>query len=268
MASMLLGSMGMGQPRFFAVALRTVFAMSLVGCTVDADDSRFVDDDDTRDGMTGKGDIIGQDDLIPVQEDGANIPSRYRHVLDAIGLIEFRVNGKRFHCTGTHIGDGVMLTAGHCFKEFGVSADTVLAQSLEKGSCIVHWGVRSIEGGYLESDCTVLLGAKFVVNGIDAAVVEVSPAPSARVELARTQVADGSRVTIFSHPRGRTLEWSQTCRLRYGELSSGFYHLCDTEPGSSGAAVLDYATLTIVGIHNAGLDTRNRATVMFNGFEF
>ena len=235
---------------------------------INDDDLSFVDDDDTIDGATGKGDIIGQDDLIPVQEDGSNIPIRYRRVLDAIGLIEFRVNGKRFHCTGTHIGDGVMLTAGHCFKEFGVGVDTVSGLKLEKGTCVVHWGVRSYEGGYLDSDCTALLGAKFVVNGVDAAVVKVSPAPPASVALARTQVADASLVTIFSHPRGRPLEWSQTCRMRYGEQTAGFYHQCDTEPGSSGAAVLDQATLSIVGIHNAGLDTRNRATIMFNGFEF
>ena len=139
---------------------------------------------------------------------------------------------------------------------------------LEKGTCVVRWGVRSYDGGYLDSDCTKLLGATFVVGGIDVAMVQVWPAAAVRVELARTQVTDATKVTILSHPRGRPLEWSQTCRMRYGELSSGFYHQCDTEPGSSGAAILDYETLTIVGIHNAGLDTRNRATVMFNGFEF
>ena len=250
------------------VTLLAIFTASLASCTFAEDDLSFVDDDDTIDGATGKGDIIGQDDLIPVLEDGSNIPTRYRRVLNAIGLVEFRVNGKRFHFTGTHIGDGLMLTAGHCFKAYGVGADTVTDVDLEKGSCVVHWGARAHDGGYLDSDCTALLGAKFVVNGVDTAVVKVWPVPAASVGLARAQVADASLVTIFSHPRGRPLEWSQTCRMRYGEQPFGFYHQCDTEPGSSGAAVLDQATLTIVGIHNAGLDTRNRATVMFNGFEF
>ena len=95
LASMLLRLSGMylREPR--TVTLFAIFTASLASCTINDDDLSFVDDDDTIDGATGKGDIIGQDDLIPVQEDGSNIPIRYRRVLDAIGLIEFRVNGKR-----------------------------------------------------------------------------------------------------------------------------------------------------------------------------
>ncbi len=250
--------------RCLLVAALSLAAVCLPACGVDSDDS-LPDDYGTGD---GKGDIIGQDDLIPVAEDGSNIPQRYRSLLDAVGLIEFHVDGKRFHCTGTHIGDGVMLTAGHCFKDYGIGAETVGNVPLEPGTCVVHWGVRSSEGGYLDSDCTKLIGAKFDGDQFDGALVEVSPAPTPHVALAHARVGDGTRITIFSHPRGRALEWSQSCRVRQGAAAASFFHLCDTEPGSSGAAIIDHATLTIVGIHNAGLDDRNRASAIYEGLEF
>lgn len=57
------------------------------------------------DSTDDKSDIIGN--VIPVDEDDANIPARYRPLLDdAFGLIEFHFNNKRSFCTGTHIGDG------------------------------------------------------------------------------------------------------------------------------------------------------------------
>jgi V8-like Glu-specific endopeptidase len=39
-----------------------------------------------------------------------------------------------------------------------------------------------------------------------------------------------------------------------------FNHRCDTEPGSSGAAIISTSSLSIVGVHNGGGDGWNYAS--------
>ena len=52
--------------------------------------------------------IIGDNDLIAVDSTGSNIPERYHNLLNAFGRMSMG-------CTATHIGNGYVLTAGHCF---------------------------------------------------------------------------------------------------------------------------------------------------------
>ena len=65
--------------------------------------------------------VIGRNNLVSVNSDGSNIPMKYRHLLSSFSSIEFTEiysNGDTnpsVGCTGTHIGRGYVLTAGHCF---------------------------------------------------------------------------------------------------------------------------------------------------------
>ena len=155
-------------------------------------------------------------------------------------------------CTATHIGNGLVLTAGHCFQGTPTRKDNAPCPDVK-----VQWGVRQGRPSYLTSTCQTVLAFQ-TSKDIDYALFKVTPVPPVSVDvdpLARPP--DDSTLVIFQHPQMRPLEYSQGCPLR--PASSGnvglnqFSHQCDTEPGSSGSTVLSDDFLTVVGIHDGGL---------------
>jgi hypothetical protein len=190
--------------------------------------------------------IIGTNDFVSVLEDGANIPEKYRPLVDAFG----RMGG----CTATHIGNGLAISAGHCFRA-GSEPQTNMPCSRS-----VAWGYRKDKPAYLTSKCEVVLAAQ---NGArDYAIFVVRPIPPVSVAVSTTRPLDGSEITIFGHPRRRPLEWSRTCTVKASTnpASSFFRHQCDTEPASSGSSILDDTSLAVIGIHDGGGGQANYAT--------
>jgi V8-like Glu-specific endopeptidase len=207
-------------------------------------------------GQVSQRKVIGSNDFVQVLEGGANISPKYRPLIDAFGRISVG-------CTATHIGDGIVLTAGHCFS--APSARSALARCSRTR---VAWGLRADAPSYLTSTCTRVLAAE--TNDVrDYAIFRVSPIPPVKVGVDfTTRPAIDSTITIFSYPQDRPLEWSQACPLR--PASEGgwgrdqFTHRCDTEPGSSGATILSTRTLRVIGIHNGGTSASNYGTYLTN----
>lgn len=188
--------------------------------------------------------IIGENDLIAVAGDGSNIPFRYRKLIDAFGLMNMG-------CTATHIGRGYVLTAGHCFW----AGDTPqIDQSCSDTT--IQWGYRQDKAAYLTSQCERIIIAQRT-DGADFAIIKVSPIPEAFVlpDLTR-HAATGDTVTVFSHPDEEPLKWSQLCGVELSHHPDvdvhSLAHRCDTNPGSSGATILNALTLKIVAIHDGG----------------
>ncbi len=188
--------------------------------------------------------IIGENELTPVINDGANIPEKYRPLINAFGKISMG-------CTATHIGNGLVISAGHCFE-----APEKRINNKPCDRITVDWGYRKDKAPYLKSKCVTVLAAE-LNDDRDYAIFKVDVAPTAKIELdlsARPKV--GSTITIFGHPQLRPLEWSKTCSIE--ESSKGgwgvdqFSHQCDTEPGNSGSTIIDDTTLKIIGIHDGG----------------
>lgn len=190
--------------------------------------------------------IIGTDDLVAVNADATNIPLSYQRLVDAFGMIGMG-------CTATHIGNGYVLTAGHCFN----APSHQITNRPCRGETI-RWGVRQGKAAYLTSQCESIVAAR-LNDTLDYAILKVSPVPpvAVGVEL-RRKANGGNRVTIFSHPDMRPLQWSKYCFVQgsvsYPRLSPGtLQHKCDTNPGSSGATILDVFTKKVVGIHDGGI---------------
>lgn len=212
----------------------------LVACGADAGD----DNVDTNVAFK----ILGANDLVPVRADGSNIPEKYRPLLDAFG---FMSNG----CTATHVGDGIAITAGHCFH----ATTTALNQPCP-ADLTVTWGLRGGVSGAV-SRCEVVLAQEGTWNR-DYAIFRVSPAPAVDVPVygGAEPAPIGSTLTVFSHPRRRPLEWSKTCTVQPASAGGpiegyGLYqysHQCDTESGSSGASMLLDDSLVVAGIHDGG----------------
>ena len=204
--------------------------------------------------------IIGINPLVPIRADGSNLEPALRPYLDAFGIVALGNSGS---CSGTHLGNGYVLTAGHCFAEMG--------QTLKNQACgntKVYWGYRGspatgspkpIVTGM--SPCTRIVYAE-LSEARDFAIFQVSNPPKARVAIAveSARTAANTKLTIFGYPQGRPLEWSQYCPLRRNTVityqtpnAARMAYQCDTEPGNSGSSVMAIGTqgARVVGVHDA-----------------
>lgn len=189
--------------------------------------------------------IIGEDDLVAVSATSDNIPLRFRSLVDAFGHMSMG-------CTATHIGNGYVLTAGHCFyagDEMMVDADC--------SDTTIEWGLRENKTPYLVSKCENIIAAQRNDES-DFAIIKVSPVPPVAIapDLKRKAIL-GDSLTIFSHPEELPLRWSRICgveRIQHSDIPGDYIqHKCDTNPGSSGATIIDAISLKVIGIHDGGV---------------
>ncbi len=145
-------------------------------------------------------------------------------------------------CTATHIGSGYVITAGHCVTTNYCTEDMD-----------VYWSyLNSTKTAKSKSSCLEVVD-HYLGDDIDYAVIRVSNPPATSLRLnASDRPQRGNPLTIYSHPSLRPLSWSGWCAVgEVGYQGSHFSYKCDTEGGSSGAAVLN-KNYEIVGIHNFG----------------
>lgn len=187
--------------------------------------------------------VIGRDDFVPVGTRAFNIPSALRPVVDAMGMISMG-------CTATHIGANLVLTAGHCFN-----APEFVVENTPCSDITVTWGFRGSSDGFMVSQCKRILAMQ-MTDGLDWAILQVDRAPRTFVKIDPRPLRLGTALTIFSHPEMRSLRWSKTCRFvrppNFPFGTKSMYHRCDTNPGSSGATILDAQSLAVVAIHDGG----------------
>lgn len=189
--------------------------------------------------------IIGNNDLVSVEADASNIPFKYRKLVNAFGKMNIG-------CTATHLGQGYVITAGHCVD--------VTEGLIKNQECSidydVEWGFRGDAKPYMYSKCQKVIIAERNFN-TDYALIKVYPVPPFSVGIDLEKIPEQSTITtIFSHPEEGPLAWSKTCRIKKTQApyisNELIHHVCDTNPGSSGAAIISTSTLKIVGIHSGG----------------
>lgn len=195
--------------------------------------------------------IFGENDLKKV------MMSQGGHI-EAIGLMS---KG----CTVSHIGNGIVVTAGHCIKiNFIESSTSPCGQNTE-----VTWGYTDDnKENNLKSRCVELIEYEYTGNAgpIDYAILRYDPFPDKSLTVKKGFPVEGEAINIYSHPEKRTLEESGWCEITGTMLTarSKFTYFCDTERGSSGAPIFD-KDMAILGVHN-GRDkdrTYNHATPLF-----
>lgn len=207
--------------------------------------------------------IIGINPMIPMRADGANTDASLRPTLDAFGLVAMGNSGS---CSGTHLGNGYVLSAGHCFLD-GADSNTIVNQTCP--TVKVYWGYRGSPSTgspkpvvTMTSQCTQLIHAQLDMD-LDFAIFKVDQAPKASVgialESARTPAK--TKITIFGYPMGRPLEWSQYCAVNKSSVvgrpfnsAARVAYQCDTQPGNSGSSVIAFNTAgvpKVVAVHDA-----------------
>ena len=219
--------------------------------------------------------IIGDNDLVVVNKDATNIPLRFKNVINAFGIIKYQDTDSAgnpsetyYGCTATHIGRGYVLTAGHCVGansqlkvgtgcKFSVT-DPFFGNYTSEITAI-EWGYREGLEPYLKSTCQEVVVALTNDQGFDFAILKVSQAPEEFIlpDTSRRAII-GDSVTIFSHPNGEVLQWSRTCgveRVQHPDIPGSYIqHKCDTNPGSSGATIINAVSMKVVGIHDGGVN--------------
>lgn len=177
--------------------------------------------------------IIGTDDREPVK---AEDKGDGYYVAQAIGAM---LQG----CTVTHLGGRIGATAGHC------------VESLEcKDKYAVIWSfTEDRTTGSFVSYCEEVIATKNdPETGEDYAFILYDQAPAYYFGSdPNNKPTSGVPVILYSHPSTRPLETSGWCQLvEMDEKKANFHHTCDTQQGSSGAAVLD-DSFRVIGIHHS-----------------
>lgn len=216
--------------------------------------------------------IIGANDLVVVSPNKENIPFKYRDLVEAVGMMDVG-------CTVTHIGNGYAVTAGHCiWTQFFTDIPETPFIDLPCKDDFDHpfeiwWGYRGAEDSTPKSKgvCERIVYAQ-VTKHFDFAILKVSNPPKNKVFVELENPSQrGDRITIFSHADNRPLQWSKSCTIKRIIAATidmlTLMHVCDTNPGSSGAAIIDMQTLKIVGLHNGGIhfeDVSDEPQVFFD----
>lgn len=189
--------------------------------------------------------VIGQSNTKLVDANMVNIPFKYRDIAESVGLMSMG-------CTGTHIGNGLVISAGHCFEAGKIARYRSTCDGIQ-----VFWNVREGRQPSGVSNCRQLLVLE-LNNQKDYALFRVDNPPRTSVKIRTVgRPPLGTRVTIFSHPFRNPLIWSGTCEitraLNFRLPTQAIHHTCDTNIGSSGAAIVDSVSLEVVGIHGGGV---------------
>jgi hypothetical protein len=200
-------------------------------------------------GEFNQGTVYTFSPLVAVQADRLNVAAQYRPLLDAVGQLSgFGA------CTATHIGDGLAMTAAHCF--LGDNVDNVTETNTQCSGFTVTWG--KIAGSSTStSNCIQILQLQkqglldFAVFQVDQIPdVEIGFRPNAGDANSPDPIAPSSPGTLFSHANGLDLQFSQCTLPTVSYGSDHHYHYtCSALAGSSGAGLLDDASSKAIGTH-------------------
>jgi endonuclease G len=199
----------------------------------------------TRSDPKGYERIVGDSDLLSI-----NFLDRGRRVADAVCRIKVPSDGGAWYGTGFLVGPRLLLTNHH-----------VLGNSDEASQCEAEFGYEHDLDGVLREPVRFNLRPQeiFYTNAeLDVTFIAVTPLSEESVPLDRYgrlplipstgKVVDGEWVTIIQHPGSEpkqiAIRASQIIkldpRLATGiDLDHFIHYSTDTEPGSSGAPVLN-----------------------------
>lgn len=197
--------------------------------------------------------------------DNGTLPPELQELSQAVGLVKvypFRKKNTFIQCTGTHIGGGYVVTAGHCFLG-----------APDCNGATVSFGVPGSAESPVTSTCQHVLrteaaGSAYGSTRQDFTLFKVDNPPPVAVNLGRTSPAErGTRLVTLGFPRlvqprkHTALALSTSCSISHltgndlfqrPRAAASVLHTCSTAPGMNGALLLNAESLRPVALHQAG----------------
>ena len=178
----------------------------------------------------------------------------------AVARLDFIADGQSKTCTGFLVSSNRVMTNDHCISSQDVcqTASVIFDYRL---------GADGAEEQGPTYRCKKLLPSPGgALAKLDGAVIEVYGDPGVNgrepLLLAALPVDPSHGLVMIHHPGGEPMRISKKrCRVRTVQAPGvddrpvDFGHRCDSNPGSSGAPILDEETLRVVGLHHWGFQT-------------
>jgi V8-like Glu-specific endopeptidase len=184
--------------------------------------------------------LCGPDDMLPLVNTSASL----QQMGTPVGLLTITMGSSVGKCSGTLIAKDIFLTARHCeanCNDLNVTFGYLSDGRAEKFRCkkILEKGNAAYENDYL---ILQLEGNPGVMWGW--------------YEVSDRALEKNHELLIIHHPLGSPMKISKECFL-YDQTDKYLNHRCDTQPGSSGSAIMDpdYAhpeNTRVVGVHTLG----------------
>ena len=176
---------------------------------------------------------------IKVDANGSGLPAAMTSLdLNAIGRIyQEGSNGPRGFGTVSHIGDGLVVTAGHVIR---------------KESCprsVIQWGAR--DGRIAQVSRCIEVIHREVGRYYDVAIFRVDIVPDAAIELALDDNPPdpGTRLLLLGHLAGSDLLEGRG-QMKLMRKRSSMVAALPSGSGDSGAPIFSEATGSLVGIYS------------------
>lgn len=217
--------------------------------------------------QNGKGNptAAGESSGFRLITDAQTLPLELKELSRAVGVVKvypFRKKKTFIQCTGTHIGGGYVVTAGHCFLG-----------APDCNGATVSFGTPGSADAPVTATCQHVLrteaaGAAYGSSRQDFTLFKVDNPPPVAVDLTRASSPQrGTRLVTLGFPRlvqprnRSVLALSTSCSISHlvgndlfqrPRAAASVLHTCSTAPGMNGALMLDADSLRPVALHQAG----------------
>ena len=187
-------------------------------------------------------------------DQGANFKLATRTLGEAKNLCAgeaFREQNVGAFCSGSLVGDDLVMTAGHCITDAASCADAriVFGHKVTKAG---RAGISTVAKGEVYS-CSSIVARKLEEGklGSDYALIKLDRKVSGHKPLAINRsgsIAKGTKLMVIGHPSGLPLKIAAGATVR--DASKPEYFVCDLDTfgGNSGSPVFNNVTKKIEGI--------------------
>ncbi|KAF0125701.1 MAG: periplasmic protease [Elusimicrobia bacterium] len=247
-------------------ALAGIIFLSVLAVTASAENKVIYGEDDRLDYFEAPASrkaladsVVSLWNSYKVTRDGANYKLSTMKFADANNLCageRFREQQKGAFCSGSLVGEDLVMTAGHCIRNPPVNSangETCASTRLVFGFAIKSRGGSS-PSTVPEADvysCKEIVthgldngGADFAIIRLDRKVAGRKPLPVHR----GASLKKGAGMFVIGHPSGLPLKVAEGASVRDASNSTHYVADLDTYGGNSGSPVFDSRTSLIAGI--------------------
>lgn len=194
-----------------------------------------------------------------VTKDGANYKLSTMKFADANNLCageRFREQQKGAFCSGSLVGEDLVMTAGHCIRN--PPTNTTHGETCANTRLVFGFAIKSRGGSSPSSvpsadvySCKEIVAHGLDSAGADFAIIRLDRKVSGRKPLnihRGASLKKGDRMFVIGHPVGLPLKVAEGASVRDASKDTHYVADLDTYGGNSGSPVFDSRTSMIAGI--------------------